>query len=151
MTREQKIVALRWALVPVATALGFLAAGLVALLINRAAFELLWSPGEGMAGKVLLGTALPIDGAIAASLVVVSGSLMAPSCQRLVAAVLLVVGGGIAWLAIGRFESPYYSDEAPQILWSPIIGTWVGGLITFLLLCLFAGPGKRLQTPEKDE
>lgn len=131
MAIKHKIVATRWALVPVAAMLGFIVAVIISWLLNGLIHSILWSSGHHMPGKLFIALVLPYDGAIAASLVLLFGSLMAPTHRLGVAAILLLIGGFIAWELVGDYHSPTYGGD--RIIW-PLIGTYMGGLTTFAIL-----------------
>ena len=120
----------RWALVPLAAIFGIAAAPFFAWPVNRLIHWILWSTGQHMPGKDFIAYCLPYDGAIAASLFLLFGCLMAPAHRRKVAVVLLLLGGLLAWAVMPPpYRSIYFTSGQ-----RPIIGTYLGGLATFVVL-----------------
>lgn len=136
MTTQQLRSSARWALVPFAASFGFIIAMPAAWLLNRLVFDILLNSGHETGGKLLFLYVLPYDGAVAASLFIWCGSLMAPSHHRRVGPVLLVVGALLAWGFVGVIFSPFYAAKGPARDWWPIAGTYMGGLIAFAALCI---------------
>jgi uncharacterized membrane protein (UPF0136 family) len=136
MTKEQKVITVRWALVPIGATFGLIAAFFVSIPMSRFIRLILWRSGHPMPGKVFLAYTLPYDGALAASLVLLFGCFAAPAHRQAVAFVLLVLGGLVAWKWVGAFYSPIYYADGPHRIWWPIIGTYLGGLVTFAILCV---------------
>jgi len=89
-----------------------------------------------MPGKDFLLYAMPYDGALAASLFIQFGTYAAPSHKRWAALCLLVIGGIVAWRLVGVTYAPDFSPNGPVRVWWPIIGTYTGGIITFVWLCI---------------
>ena len=136
MTKKQMFAAMRWALVPFAAVFGYIAALVLALPLNRLIYLILTSNGEQMGNKPFIEYVIRYDGALTASLVLVCGSFMAPAYRRQVAALLLLIGGLFAWNAVGHSYSFMDNKEGPIREWSPIVGTYLGGLATFAILCI---------------
>lgn len=94
-----------------------------------------------MPGKQFLMVAMPFDGALVAFLVVLAGALAAP-CKRLFTAfIVLILGATLAWVMVGEMYPPTYYPpklfpDGPPRVWSPIIGTYVGGLIGVLVIAI---------------
>ena len=140
MSKAQKQAAVRWALVPLASAIGFGAAFLISIFLNRLIRDYLWSSGHPLPGKVFLEVVLPYDGAIAAALVIIPSALVAPAHRVLIAFILLLVGAFLAWGCMGHFYSSIHYLNAPHRVCGPVIGTCVGGIIAFTFICLKCKP-----------
>jgi len=145
MTSPQFIVIMRWLFVPVAAALGIIAALLPSAVVNRIVHDILWSTGHHMHGKVFMGYySIPVYGAFAAFLFVVLGTWAAPKHRSTVAVILLALGGVMAWHSVGHFYSPLIQIGQPSLrIWEPIIATYLGGLIACFMV-YFRAELKRL-------
>jgi hypothetical protein len=120
--------------VPVASVLGIITGIIVSWPTNQLIRAILFSNGKHMPGKELLNYTLPFDGAITASLFLLCGSCMAPSKRRLTVTILLLLGAILSWTLVGNFYSSLVYPDGPKRIWWPVIGTYSGGLITFLIL-----------------
>jgi hypothetical protein len=130
---------MRWLLVPLAALVGFLSSIVLASPLNMLIHSILWTNGHAMPGKSFLLYAMPYDGALAASLFIQFGTYAAPSHKKLTALCLLVCGGFLAWYSVGEFYSPQtLIHHGPIRVWWPIIGTYVGGLLTLAWIWLAA-------------
>ena len=133
--------ALRWALVPVAAVVGFLASFILAVPLNRFIHWLVWSAGHPMPGKLFLLYVLPYDGALAASLFILLGAWAAPRHRFMIALLLFFIGGRVAWSWVGEFYSPLRPPNGEIIrVWWPIIGTCTGGLLACILALILFRP-----------
>mgnify|MGYP003611403621 CR=1 FL=1 len=94
-----------------------------------------------MPGKNFLMVAMTFDGALAAFLVVLAGALAAPRKRLLTAVIVFIVGAAFAWAEVGEM----YSPTGPARVWSPIIGTYIGGLLGILLIAI--RERKKVQQP----
>jgi hypothetical protein len=131
--------------VPLAALLGFFTAFVLVFPLNWSIHYLLWNFWHPMPGKMFLMYALPYDAAMAASLVIQFGTYAAPRHKRVVAFCLLICGALVAWSMVGDFYSPEafippgLHHSAPIRVWWPLIGTYLGGIVTFTWL-YFASP-----------
>jgi RsiW-degrading membrane proteinase PrsW (M82 family) len=121
----------RWLCVLPAAILGFVLSFLVAIPLNRLIHDLLWTNGHMMPGKDFILYVLPYDGAVAASLFIIAGVLVAPERKGLTALILLLLGGIVAWLQVGEFYAPDANPHGPIRVWWPIVGTYLGGLVAY--------------------
>jgi hypothetical protein len=108
---------LRWAFVPIAALLGFLASVFLAESIDLLVFHLL-SPGGAMPSRLFEVCSWTFDGAVAASLVIQFGTYTAPHHKAIVAICLLV---------LGPLHGPW--NDATRTWW-PLAGTYISGAIT---------------------
>ncbi|MFZ2278536.1 MAG: hypothetical protein WAW39_12085 [Prosthecobacter sp.] len=141
MTSHQFIVIMRWLLVPITAALGIIVALVPSFVVNRIVHAILWSTGHHMPGKVFMSYySIPVCGAFAAFLFVVFGTWAAPKHRSKVAFLLLVIGGALTWESAGDFHAPYIIKGQPYIqVWQPIVATWSGGLLAFVVIYGRAG------------
>jgi hypothetical protein len=140
MTSRQVFVAVRWFLVPIAALSGIIAALLPWFVVTRIVHDILWNTGNHMPGKVFLGYySIPVFGAFAAFFFVVFGTWCAPKHRFIVAHVLLVTGGALAWICVGNWHSPITSER----IWAPILATYWGGLLACNIVC-FRGKLRRM-------
>jgi hypothetical protein len=116
---------LRWAFVPIAALLGFLASVFLAESIDLLVFHLL-SPGGAMPSRLFEVCSWTFDGAVAASLVIQFGTYTAPHHKAIVAICLLVLGGIVAWRLVGEFYLPLHGpwNDATRTWW-PLAGTYI--------------------------
>ena len=141
MTFHQFIVIMRWLLVPITAALGIIVAIVPSFVVNRVIHAILWSSGHHMPGKVFMSHySIPVCGAFAAFLFVIFGTWTAPKHHSVIALILLVIGGALAWYSVGDFHSPYIIKGQPYIrVWQPIVAAWSGGVIAFIVIYGRAG------------
>jgi hypothetical protein len=130
---------LRWALVPVAVIAAFIGAIVLAIPLNHVIRAIYWGLGHHMPGKEFLMILMQYDGALAAFMVVVMGSMTAPRSRRATGLVIFLVGAAVAWALVGdmtpsKFYSPIHYPEDPPRVWSPLMGTYVGGLLGLLAI-----------------
>ena len=135
MTTKQMITVTRWALVPLAAIFGMLAEIFVARPVHHLIHWIQWSSVHHLNPHMnpkdfITYYCFPYDGAIAASLFLLFGCLMAPAHRRKVAVVLLLLGSLLAWAVMPPpYRSIYFTSGQ-----RPIIGTYLGGLATFVVL-----------------
>lgn len=136
MTSHQFIVIMRWLLVPIAAVLGIIVAIVPSFAVNRIVHAILWSTGNHMPGNVFMSYySIPVFGAFAAFLFVVLGTWAAPKHRVMVALILLIVGGVLAWICVGDFSSPLIQKgSSSQRMWQPFIGTCSGGVIACVMV-----------------
>ena len=141
MTSSQFIVLMRWLFVPVAAALGIITALLPSIVVIRIINSIFWSRGHHMPGTVFVSYySIPVCGAFAAFLFIVFGAWTAPKHRTAVALILLVIGGVLAWHRVGHSYSPLIQRGQPSLrIWEPIIATYLGGLIAFIMVYFRAG------------
>ncbi|MFA5021332.1 MAG: hypothetical protein WC517_04755, partial [Patescibacteria group bacterium] len=65
----------------------------------------------------------------------------APRRRILTAFIVLISGAAIAWVLVGEIYSPTYYPpklfpDGPPRVWSPIVGTYVGGLLGALVIAI---------------
>jgi hypothetical protein len=123
----------RWALVPVAVITAFIGAIALSIPMNRVIRALYWSAGHHMPGKEFLMIVMQYDGALAAFMVVVMGSMTAPRGRRATGLVIFLVGAAVAWTLVG--------DMTPTT--SPLMGTYIGGLLGLLAINIKESRRKR--------
>jgi len=141
----------RWALVPVAVITAFIGAIALSIPMNRVIRALYWSAGHHMPGKEFLMIVMQYDGALAAFMVVVMGSMTAPRGRGATGLVIFLVGAAVAWALVGdmtptTFYSPKHYPEGPPRVWSPLMGTYVGGLLGLLAINIKESRRKRSNT-----
>jgi hypothetical protein len=130
LTRKDVLTGVRWVLVPFAAAFGFVLAMALSIPLDNRIAAWLWSPGFNRGSReTFLVYTLGYNGALAACLVLLCGTLMAPANRRRVAEILLVVGAVVA-LVIGGPQN----FHVPFLRWWPIVGTYLGGLGTYAIL-----------------
>lgn len=137
MMRMESKEMFRWLLVPFAAVAGFAVSLLLALVINGCLHSLVEWAGFAIYGKDRFERILlPVDGALAAALVILMGAWAAPRCRLTTALCLLCIGGVFAWLLVGDFLSWKFSPHGPVRVWQPIVGTYTGGVIACVLVYL---------------
>jgi len=129
----------RWALVPVAVVTAFIGAIALSVPMNWVIRALYWNSGHHMPGKEFLMIVMQYDGALAAFMVVVFGSMTAPRGRRVTGLVIFLIGAVVAWALVGdmtptTFYSLNHYPEGPPRVWSPLMGTYVGGLLGLLVI-----------------
>lgn len=129
----------RWALVPVAVITAFIGAIALSIPTNRVIRAIYWGLGHHMPGKEFLMVVMQYDGALAAFMVVTLGAMTAPHSRRVTGLVILLVGAAIAWELVGdmtpaNFYPPHVYLAGPPRVWSPLAGTYVGGLLGLLAI-----------------
>ncbi len=143
MELSKAICVWRWLVVPLASLVGFFAAIVLAEPLNWLIHYFLWTYVHPIPGKMFLMYVCPYDGALAASLLIQFGTYAAPSHKKLTAFCLLICGGIMAWQMVGEFYSPDALVEhgvrhGPVRVWWPIVGTYLGGILTFAWISLTA-------------
>jgi hypothetical protein len=123
---------IRWLLVPAASIGGFVTALALAFPVYYLLHALILGTGHHLPGKLFFLLQLPFDGAIAAFLAVTLGAWMAPHHRLNTSLVIFFCGAILAWLLVGDFGHPY----RPVRVWSPIIGTYLGGLFGVLVISI---------------
>lgn len=139
----------RWLLVPLAAVAGFAVSILLAYVVNGLLSSLVEWAGFAIYGKDRFERILlPVDGALAAALVILMGAWAAPRYRMATALCLLCIGGVFAWSLVGDFQSWEFSPHGPIRVWQPIIGTYTGGVIACVLVHFIF---RTAQKPRRDE
>ncbi|TZF83346.1 hypothetical protein [Cognatilysobacter lacus] len=109
-----------------------------ALLATLGAF-IVAGVAAGFVAGALHVWATPIEGFVAAFVVVLAAYALAPSLKVPAASLTLAVGAAAAWKLIGHSDFPEsYGELAYQPTQIPFLATIAGGLLAWLIACLLA-------------
>jgi len=133
-------------MVPLAALAGLIASFVVIRPLNSAIHYVLWETGRQMPGKMFLLYVLPYDGAVAAVLFVLFGTWAAPTNRQMASIWIFMIGLIIAWYCVGEFYSPEGTPNDPIRVWSPFVGTCLGGIIGCILAHVLFRPRNRSAT-----
>ncbi len=121
---------LRWLMVPLAAFVSLIVSVIVTWPLNLLIQHVLSETGRANGGKMFILLVLPYDGAVAAILFVLLGTWAAPANRRMVSILVYIIGVVLAWYCVGEFYSP---ERTPVRVWSPFVGTCLGGLVGCIL------------------
>jgi uncharacterized membrane protein (UPF0136 family) len=136
-------VALRWALVPVASMAGCSGSVFVADAVGTGARRFITPDvGSRIEALVPVDVRVGIVYAIAAAVWVIVGTRVAPTRRAVVPVALFAAGACLAWLVLHSWYFPESHPRAYQPSQVPLVLTLVGGLVGSAAMIVYLGKSR---------